>query len=75
MGDPLNAEFAGAERSSAEALSRQRAITERLLLTALHQREVTTQALVSSRQATFLLSASRELAVSLHGSGAREAIR
>jgi signal transduction histidine kinase len=75
MGESPSIGPAGAEASGADALSRQRAITERLLLTALHQREVTTQALLSSRHATFLLSASRELAVSLHDSGAREAVR
>jgi signal transduction histidine kinase len=61
--------------SSAGTLSRQRAITERLLLTALRQRAVTGEAVAASRQATFLAAASRELAMSLDDSGTREAIR
>jgi signal transduction histidine kinase len=61
--------------SAAATLRRQRAITERLLLVALDQRDVTTEALTASRRATFLASASRELAISLHEAGAREAIR
>jgi signal transduction histidine kinase len=45
------------------------------LLTALLQHDVTAEALKASNRATFLLSASRELAMSLHDTGAREAIR
>ncbi|HEX8945616.1 MAG TPA: HAMP domain-containing sensor histidine kinase [Gemmatimonadaceae bacterium] len=56
-------------------LVRQRAITERLLLAALDARDVSSEALAASRRATFLASASRELAMSLNGLGTREAIR
>jgi len=61
--------------SAATELIRQRAITERLLLAALHARDATSDALTASRRATFLASASRELAMSLDDADTREAIR
>jgi signal transduction histidine kinase len=63
------------DESAVTELTRQRAITERLLLAALNARDVTSEAITMSRRATFLASASRELATSLDGKGAREAIR
>jgi len=63
------------EGSSATRFARQRAITERLLLTALHERDVTREAVEASRRATFLASASRDLAMSLDESTTREAVR
>lgn len=63
------------DESAVTELTRQRAITERLLLAALNARDVTSEAITVSRRATFLASASRELATSLDGKGAREAIR
>lgn len=65
----------GADQPAAAALTRQRAITERLLLAALHAHDVTAEALTVSRRATFLASASRELAMSLDDAGTLEAIR
>jgi len=75
MGDTKGDLATGEQESSGGSLSRQRAITERLLLTALRLREVTGEAVAASRQATFLAEASRELAMSLDDSGTREAIR
>jgi signal transduction histidine kinase len=75
MGDIVSDGRGRAGLSSAAALRRQRAITERLLLAALDQHDVAAEALTASRRATFLASASRELAMSLHEAGAREAIR
>ena len=63
------------ESSSETRIARQRAITERLLLTALHERDVTREAVEASRRATFLASASRDLAMSLDQSATREAVR
>jgi len=63
------------DESAVTELTRQRVITERLLLAALNARDVTSEAITVSRRATFLASASRELATSLDGTGAREAIR
>jgi signal transduction histidine kinase len=63
------------DSSPAGELTRQRAITERLLLAALNARDVTSEAITASRRATFLASASRELAMSLDNAGVREAIR
>ena len=64
----------GDESSSAE-LTRQRAITERLLLAALRARDASSDAVTAGRRATFLASASRELAMSFDEEGARDAIR
>jgi signal transduction histidine kinase len=63
------------DRPAAGELTRQRAITERLLLAALNARDATSEAITASRRATFLASASRELAMSLDNAGVREAIR
>lgn len=54
--------------SAATRFARQRAIAERLLLTALHEREATREAVEASKRATFLASASRDLAMSLDDS-------
>jgi hypothetical protein len=59
----------------AMALARQRTITERLLLAALDARDASSEAIVASQRATFLAATSRDLAMSLDGAGAREAIR
>ena len=64
----------GNEAAAAE-LTRQRAITERLLLAALEARDVSSEAATAGRRATFLASASRDLALSFDEEGAREAIR
>jgi signal transduction histidine kinase len=60
---------------AAAELTCQRAVTERLLLAALHARDASSEAIAASRRATFLASASRELAMSLDDEGAREKIR
>jgi len=75
MDDARQGRSVHGDLSSAAAFSRQRAITEQLLLTALLQHDVTAEAIKASSRATFLLSASRELAMSLHDTGVREAIR
>jgi signal transduction histidine kinase len=54
---------------------RQRALTERFLLAALQARDASSAAVSASRRATFLASASRDLALSLNEEGARETIR
>jgi signal transduction histidine kinase len=59
----------------AMALARQRTITERLLLAALDARDASSEAIVASQRAAFLAATSRDLAISLDGAGAREAIR
>ena len=56
-------------------LARQRALTERLLLAALRARDASEEAVMASHRATFLASASRELAISLDDESAREKIR
>jgi signal transduction histidine kinase len=56
-------------------LARQRALTEQLLLAALRARDASEDAVLASRRATFLASASRELAMSLDDESARETIR
>jgi len=56
-------------------LSRQRALTERLLLAALRARDESNEAVMASHRATFLASAGRELAMSLDDETAREKIR
>lgn len=56
-------------------MRRQRAITERLLLTALYDRDVTTQAVAASQRAAFLASASRDLAQSLDEAGTRAVVQ
>jgi len=61
--------------SLAAELTRQRAIAERLLLAALQARDASSEAVTAGRRATFLASASRELAMSFDEEGAREAIR
>lgn len=63
------------EGSSATRFARQRAVTERLLLTALHERDVTREAMEASHRANFLASASRDLAMSLDEPATREAVR
>lgn len=63
------------EGSPATRFARQRALTERLLLTALHERDVTREAVEASRRATFLASASRDLAMSFDESATRETVR
>jgi signal transduction histidine kinase len=60
---------------AAAELARQRAITERLLLSALRERDVSSEAITTSQRAYFLASASRELAMSLDDEGARDVIR
>jgi signal transduction histidine kinase len=62
---------ADGDESSAAELARQRAISERLLLAALHEREAAT----TSRRATFLACAGRELVMSLDDAGVLEVIR
>lgn len=57
------------------ALARQRSIAERLLLSALREQDTARDALAASRRATFLASASRELAMSLDQEGTREMVR
>jgi signal transduction histidine kinase len=63
------------EGSAATRFARQRAIAERLLLTALHERDARREAVEASKRATFLASASRDLAMSLDESTTREAVR
>jgi signal transduction histidine kinase len=65
----------GADAVATTALTRQRAITERLLLSALEAHDVSAAARIASERAAFLASASRDLAMSLDGAGTREAIR
>jgi signal transduction histidine kinase len=61
---------------SAEAeLACQRLISEQVLLAALRKREASTEAASANRRATFLATASRELALSLDVDGALETIR
>jgi signal transduction histidine kinase len=57
------------------ALARQRTIAERLLLSALREQDTARDALMASRRATFLASASRDLALSLDQEGTREMVR
>jgi signal transduction histidine kinase len=57
------------------ALTRQRTIAERLLLSALREQDTARLALDASRRATFLASASRDLAMSLDQEGTREMVR
>ena len=61
--------------SAATRFARQRAITERLLLAALHERDATREAVEASDRAKFLASASRDLAMSLDESATRDAVR
>ena len=61
-------------KSAVTESTRQLAITERLLLAALNAHDITSEAISVSRHATFLASASRELAMSLDDTGARDAI-
>ena len=75
MGDLTYYRRTRRDESAVTELTRQRAITERLLLAALNARDVKNEAITVSRRATFLASASRELATSLDGTGARDAIR
>ena len=63
------------ENWSVTRFARQRAITERLLLAALHERDFAREAVEASRRATFLASASRDLAMSLDEAATREAVR
>lgn len=57
------------------ALTRQRTIAERLLLSALREQDTAQAALDASRRAMFLASASRDLAMSLDQEGTREMVR
>ena len=57
------------------ALTRQRTIAERLLLSALREQDTARDALNASRRASFLASASRDLALSLDQEGTREMVR
>jgi signal transduction histidine kinase len=57
------------------ALSRQRMIAERLLLSALREQDSARVARDASHRATFLASASRDLAMSLDQEGTREMVR
>jgi signal transduction histidine kinase len=65
----------GAKTSVVSELTRQRALTERFMLAALRAHDASTEALTASRRATFLASASRDLAMSLDDESARERIR
>lgn len=56
-------------------IARQRALSEKLLLAALRERDVTSEAVRASRRATFLASASRELAMSLDDVATHDAVR
>ncbi|MGE5732309.1 MAG: hypothetical protein ACM37U_10225, partial [Gemmatimonas sp.] len=75
MNDVVEDARAGSDGSAAAELTRQRAVTERLLLAALHARDVSSEAIATSHRAMFLASASRELAMSLDDEGACEQIR
>ena len=75
MNDVVKDTRAGRDGSAAAELTRQRAVTERLLLAALHARDVSSEAIATSHRAMFLASASRELAMSLDDEGACEQIR
>jgi signal transduction histidine kinase len=75
MNNLVNDRCGGGDESAAAELTRQRAVTERLLLAALQARDASSEAIATSRRATFLASASRELAMSLDDEGAREKIR
>lgn len=59
----------------AAEIARQRALSEKLLLAALRERDVTSEALHAGRRASFLASASRELAMSLDDVATRDAVR
>lgn len=63
------------DESARTELMRQRALSERFLLAALEARDASGEAISASRRATFLASASRDLALSLNDEGARETIR
>lgn len=63
------------DESARTELIRQRALSERFLLAALQARDASGEAISASRRATFLASASRDLALSLNDEGARETIR
>jgi signal transduction histidine kinase len=66
---------AARDESARAELMRQRALSERFLLAALQARDASGEAISASRRATFLASASRDLALSLNDEGARETIR
>jgi signal transduction histidine kinase len=57
------------------ALARQRTIAARLLLSALREQDTAQVAIDANRRATFLASASRDLAMSLNQEGTREMVR
>ena len=61
--------------TSATRLARQRAVTERLLLAALHERDARREAVEASGRAKFLAAVSRDLAMSLDEPATREAVR
>lgn len=75
MVDTVNDRRPVHDEPTAAVLARQRAITERLLLAALHARDASSEAVTVGQRATFLAAASRELAMSLDDEGARDAIR
>src|SRR5512132_4131293 len=66
---------AARDESARAELMRQRALSERFLLAALQARDASGEAISASRRATFLASASRDLALSLNDEGACETIR
>jgi GAF domain-containing protein len=81
---PIPASAAGAKRvvlemrdasSFTAALARQRAIAERLLLSALREQDTARSAEDAANRASFLASASRELAMSLGQESTREIVR
>jgi signal transduction histidine kinase len=63
------------EASPEWAITRQRAVVERLLLRTLREQDAARQALEDSRRAEFLAAASRELAMSLDESATRETVK
>jgi signal transduction histidine kinase len=75
MGNTVYDRHASANLWAVTSLTHQRAITERLLLTALREHDVSTQAVEAGRRASFLASASRDLAASLDDGQTREAVR
>ena len=62
-------------RSDDVSLARQRAITEQLLLAALREHDITSEAVEASRRAIFLAATSRALAMSLDYDATRDAVR
>jgi signal transduction histidine kinase len=67
--------YGGANAPTMTALTRQRAVTERLLLAALDAHDVSAEARIACDRAAFLASASRDLSMSLDGAATREVLR